>query len=218
MKFYEIKQIAGSRIADVYIFGDIVPEKWYDEEVSAKSFADEINRLDADEIIVHIDSRGGYVAEGWAMYNTLKQKSAKVTTVADGFVASAALYPFLAGEQRIAGSVSAFFLHNAIGGAEGYAEDLEKAAEDLRKFTEIGINAFTETTGQSVEKIRELMAAETWLSPEEAKELNIVTEIREKQKETEPSQSAMGAIINKILAKENNKKTVIEMMAGKKKG
>lgn len=174
-KFYSIEQEA--RVADVYILGYITSDKWYENEVSAKGFVEEINALDVDLIRVHIDSYGGEVSKGWAMYNALREHPARVDTYADGFVLSAALFPYLAGESRNASILSAFYLHEASVGTYGYASDLRAAADEVEKITDIGINAFVERAGLDAEKVKELMAAETWLSPEEALELNIATAI-----------------------------------------
>lgn len=194
-KFYTIEQEA--RVADVYIFGYIVSDQWYEDEVTAKSIVNEINALDVDLIRVHIDSYGGEVSEGWAMYNALREHPARVDTYADGFVCSAALYPYLAGESRNASILSAFYLHEVSSHGWGYASDLRAAADEAEKLTDIGINAFVERAGLDAEKVKELMAAETWLSPEEALELNIATAIIQ-DNSPGAQQSAKKAVMQRI--------------------
>ena len=173
--FFAVQQ--ADRAADIYIFGDIVPFAWFDGDVSANSLEKQIKDLDVDEIRVHIDSYGGAVSEGWAIYNALRQHPAKVITYGDGFVASAALYPFLAGDERIASNLSAYYLHQVMVSAEGYADELRAAANKAEMMTEIGINAFVERTKMAADDVRELMEAETWLSPSEALEQGIATSI-----------------------------------------
>lgn len=173
--FFAVQQ--ADRAADIYIFGDIVPLAWFDGDVSANSLEKQIKDLDVDEIRVHIDSYGGAVSEGWAIYNALRQHPAKVITYGDGFVASAALYPFLAGDERIASNLSAYYLHQVMVSAEGYADELRAAANEAEMMTEIGINAFVERTKMAADDVRELMEAETWLSPSEALEQGIATSI-----------------------------------------
>lgn len=187
--------------AEIYIYGDICTWAWEEfGEASGKTVVDKINEADADEIDVHIDSYGGEVSEGWAIYNALRNCKAKVTTYADGFVASAAVYPFLAGDVRIANSVSAFYLHEVMTGGYGYADDLKKAAEEAEKMTEIGINAFVERAGMKRETVEELMKAETWISAEEAIGYGIATEIKTGTDEG-TVQSARSAIIEKLMQK-----------------
>lgn len=174
-KYFAIQQL--ERSADIYIFGDIVPFAWYESDVTAASIVKQIQNLDVDEIRVHIDSYGGSVSEGWAICNALRQHPAKVTTFGDGFVASAALYPFLAGDERYASNLSAYYFHQVSVSANGYADDLRAAANEAETMTEIGIQAFVDYAGMDAQEVKDLMAAETWLSPGEALEKGLATAI-----------------------------------------
>ena len=186
------------RRADIYLYGSITKYPWMQGDHSAATLVDTIKQLDADEIHLHIDSLGGNVAEGWGMYNALTQHGAKVTTYADGFVASAALYPFLAGDTRIANSVSAFYLHEASTYAGGYAGDLRKAAEEVELLTDIGINAFVDRTGQKKETIQQLMKDETWLTAEKAVELGIATIVQKALPSSGYTQDVRVQILQKL--------------------
>lgn len=175
-KFYAIQQL--DRGADIYIFGDIVSYPWTElGEASGMSIVNQIKNLDVDEIRVHIDSYGGSVSEGWAIYNALRQHPAKIVAYGDGFVASAALFPFLAGDERIASSLSAYYFHQVMVAASGYASDLRAAADEAEKMTEIGINAFAERTGMDADQVRQLMQAETWMTPTQALDCGLATSI-----------------------------------------
>lgn len=203
--YYSITQQA--READIYIFGDITSYPYKAGDHSAGSLVRAIQELDADVINVHIDCYGGSVKEGWGIYNALKQCKAIVNTYADGFVASAALYPFLAGVNRYASSVSAFYLHEASTYASGYASDLREAADDIEKITNVGIQAFVETTGTSEEKIKDLMQKESWLDPNEALNLGIATAITGVVKSQGYTQSVRQSIIQALRSEkkpENN--------------
>lgn len=194
--YFSITQKA--REVDIYIFGDITSYPYKAGDHSAGSLVRAIQELDADVINVHIDCFGGSVKEGWGIYNALKQCKATVNTYADGFVASAALYPFLAGENRYASAVSAFYLHEASTYASGYASDLREAADDIEKITNVGIQAFVETTGTSEEKIKDLMQKETWLDPNEALNLGIATAITGVVKSQGYTQSVRQSIIQAL--------------------
>ena len=175
-QFFAIQQL--DRGADIYIFGDIVSYPWTEQgEASGMSIVNQIKNLDVDEIRVHIDSYGGSVSEGWAIYNALRQHPAKIVAYGDGFVASAALFPFLAGDERIASSLSAYYFHQVMVSASGYADDLRAAADEAEKMTEIGINAFVERTGMDADEVRQLMQAETWLTPAQALDYGLATSI-----------------------------------------
>lgn len=198
-KYYAIQQ--AERAADIYIFGDIVPFEWFDGDVSANGIKNQIEALDVDEIRVHIDSYGGAVSEGWAIYNALRQHPARVVTYGDGFVASAALFPFLAGDERIASNLSAYYLHQVSVSAQGYADELREAADEAEKMTEIGINAFVERTGMPADEVRELMEGETWLSPAEALERGLATAIKA-DGAVPVVQNAKKTILQRVLHKE----------------
>lgn len=195
-KFYSIQQTAEK--AEIYIFGDIYEEAYWDGEVSPNSILAQIRDIKAPVIDVHIDSYGGEISAGWAIYNELLNHPAKIHTFADGFVASAAVYPFLAGDIRTANNVSVFFLHNAMAGAWGYSEDLRKMASELDKLTEIGVNAFIERAGMTKEQTLDLMAEESWLSPSEAFDLGIATEVQ-KSTDEKYSQSARALIVKNLI-------------------
>lgn len=173
-KYYSVQQLG--REAHVYVFGDIVTWAYFEDETSGYSFKDEINAIDADVIHVHINSYGGAVSEGWAIYNTLREHPAKIVTHADGFVASAAIYPFMAGSERIASNLSAFFFHQVLVSTFGNADELRAAADEADKLNEIGLAAFTEN-GVDANRVRELEKQETWLAADEALELGIATAI-----------------------------------------
>lgn len=98
-KYYSLE--SKNDVADLYIFGDITSWPWLESDVSASGIVNELQSLDVKEINVHINSYGGEVAEGLAIYNTLKNSDMKVTTICDGFACSAASVIFMAGDERI---------------------------------------------------------------------------------------------------------------------
>ena len=197
-QYYAIQQ--AQREADIYIFGDIVPFEFFESDVSAHGITQQIKDLDVDQINVHIDSYGGAVSEGWAIYNALKNHPAKVVTYGDGFVASAALYPFMAGDERYASNLSAYYFHQVWISASGYADELRAAANEAELMTEVGLNAFTDNTGMTADEVRELQKSETWLTPSEALERGIATAILA---DTAPkhAQDAKRQILQRVLDK-----------------
>lgn len=201
---YAIQQL--DRGADIYIFGDITPLEWFDGDVSANGIISQIKNLDVDEIRVHIDSYGGSVSEGWAIYNALRQHPAKVVTYGDGFVASAALYPFLSGDERIASNLSAYYFHRVSVAAEGYSDELRAAADEADQMTEIGINAFVERTNMTADDVRSFMEAETWLTPEQALEYGLATSIQA-DRAMPVAQAAKKTIMQRVLSTPQNAET-----------
>lgn len=186
--------------ANIYIYGDITRYIWEDSDVSAFRLANQLEKAgNLAEINVHVDSFGGDVSEGFAIYNALRAKNAQITTHADGFVASAAIYPFLAGTQRIANNVSAFYFHPVIGGGRGYAEDLREAADELDKLTEIGLGAFT-NAGMKEQAARDLINSKTWYSPEAVLEMGLATSIQKGARGDVATQSVHDMLIRQTLA------------------
>lgn len=185
--------------ANIYIFGDITSFRGIENDVSAYHLANQLEQAgNLAEINVHVDSYGGEVSEGFAIYNALRAKNAQITTYADGFVASAAIYPFLAGTQRIANNVSAFYFHPVIGGGRGYAEDLREAADELDKLTEIGLGAFT-NAGMKEQAARDLVNSKTWYSPEAVLEMGLATSIQKQQHDPAAAQSVRDTVIRQML-------------------
>ena len=200
--YYQL-QTAG-QAADIYIFGDIVDDTWHADETSPYSLVQAINGLgpDVTEINLHIDCYGGSVAGGWGIYNALRQRpGVTVRTYADGFVASAAIYPFLAGKERFANSVSAFYFHPVLSGAYGYADELRAEADAADKLTEIGRQALVDVAGLSQDAAQALLDSKTWYSPQQMLDMGIATAITGKSDAAGAQQSARTAVIRQLLAK-----------------
>ena len=200
--YYQI-QTAG-QAADIYIFGDIVDDAYWGDETSPYSLVQAINGLgpDVTEVNLHIDCYGGSVAGGWGIYNALRQRpGVTVRTYADGFVASAAIYPFLAGKERFANSVSAFYFHPVLTGAYGYADELRAEADAADKLTEIGRQALVDVAGLSQDAAQALLDSKTWYSPQQMLDMGIATAITGKSDAAGVQQSARAAVIRQLLAR-----------------
>lgn len=156
---------------------------------------------------MHINSYGGEVAEGLAIYNTLKNSDMKVTTICDGFACSAASVIFMAGDERIINEASLLMIHNAWTYANGNATELRKAAEDLDKITQASVNAYVSQAVISEDEIKKLMDNETWITAQEAVEYGFATKT-EKSDDGGIKQSAFVNIRSAILKKPENVKPV----------
>lgn len=200
--YYQLQQSGQS--ADIYLFGDIVDDAYWGSKTSPYSLVNQLNSLgpDVTEIALHIDCYGGSVSAGWGIYNTLRQKQGvTVRTYADGFVASAAIYPFLAGKERFANSVSAFYFHPVLSGAYGYADDLRAEADAIDKLTEIGRQALVDVAGLSQDAARELVDSKTWYSPQQMLEMGIATAITGRSSDDGAQQSVRAGLIRQLLVK-----------------
>src|SRR5690554_6158655 len=157
--------------ADIYIYGDIVSLPWFESDVSSYNLAKEIEGLEVDQINVYINSYGGEVAEGLAIYNQLRRHRAKIRTVVDGFACSAASVVFMAGDERVMSNASLLMIHNAWMLATGDQNDLRKNADDLEIINAATIQAYLNHVNISEDKLREMMDAETWISAADALEM-----------------------------------------------
>lgn len=200
--YFQLQQSGQS--ADIYLFGDIVDDVYWDSDTSPYSLVNQLNNLgpDVTEIALHIDCYGGSVSAGWGIYNTLRQKQGvTVRTYADGFVASAAIYPFLAGKERFANSVSAFYFHPVLSGAYGYADDLRAEADAIDKLTEIGRQALVDVAGLSQDAARELVDSKTWYSPQQMLDMGIATAVTGRSTGDGAQQSIRAGLIRQLLVK-----------------
>lgn len=171
--------------ANINIYGDI--SSW---DGSAKSLTGALEGLgEVSRINVYINSYGGEVAEGLAIYNALKRHKAKVVTYCDGFACSIASVIFMAGDERIMYDSSLLMIHNAWSWGEGNAEQLRKQADDLEKITQASVAAYAAHSTLNEDEIKKLMDAETWLLPDEALEYGFATSI-EKTESKGVSQNA----------------------------
>lgn len=198
MKKYYSLETSGDE-ADLFIFGDITDWPWYEKDKDAYTIVKELQNLEVDRVNVHINSYGGDVSEGLAIYNVLKNSRAKVTTYCDGFACSAASVVFMAGDERIMNSASLLMIHNAWTYGYGNAEEFRKQAEDLDKITQASVNAYMSRVTITEDELKEKMNAETWLTAEEALSDGFATKILEED-ETGINQSAFRAIREKLLA------------------
>lgn len=202
-KYYQLVT-DGDTSADLYIFGDICAYPWGSQgQQSGVSIVRQLKELDVDEINVHINSYGGDVAEGLAIYNVLREHKAQIVTICDGFACSAASVVFMAGDRRVMQPASLLMIHNAWTIAMGNAEELRKTADDIEIITQASVEAYKAVATISEKKIKELMDAETWILPKEAVKYGFATEIDdEDEDDDEPKQSAFGVIMQKLTAPE----------------
>lgn len=198
---YYMLETNEDKTADLYIFGDITSYDWYEGDVSANTLLKQLKELDVDSINVHINSYGGEVSQGLAIYNTLKDSKMKVTTVCEGFACSAASVVFMAGDERIVKDASLLMIHNAWTYARGDSNELRKQAEDLEKITQASVNAYKSKASISEEKIKELMDNETWITADEAITYGFATKT-ETTEDGNVNQSAFESIREKLLKNE----------------
>lgn len=186
--------------ASINIYGDITSWEWLESDVSSYTLSKQLEELDVDIINVFINSYGGEVAEGLAIYNSLKRHKAKIKTYCDGFAASIASVIFMAGEERIMSNASLLFVHNAWTHTVGNANELRKQADDLEAITQASINAYLSGVTITEEELKTLLDAETWLSPQKALEMGFATAVVNDDANSKANQSIKKKIIDQFLS------------------
>ena len=143
--------------------------------VTADEFAEGLGEITADEIEVQINSMGGDVFDGIAIYNALRSHPAKITTRVDGMAASIASVVAQAGDERVMLTGSQMMIHPAFGFAMGDATDMRKLADILDRQTDIIAGIYTERADEG--GFRDLMDAETWFDADEAVEVGLADQV-----------------------------------------
>ncbi len=172
-KFYEFRNATETTV-DLYFYGDIVSDWWgaWQEEDqypdSVKNFLQEANGRDLN---IYINSGGGSVFAGIAIYNMLKRYSGRIVVHVDALAGSiASVIAFAGSEPPDIPSNAYLMIHKPWCLAEGNATELRKMADALDAI-ESGIWSIYEENlaeGATIEQIKELMEAETWLNGAEA--------------------------------------------------
>ena len=198
-KYFSLEK--ANQTATINIYGDITSWAWEElGEMSSNILSKQLEALgDVNEIHVYINSYGGEVAEGLAIYNALRRHKAKITTYCDGFACSIASVIFMAGDERVMNEASLLMIHNAWTFASGNASELRKLAEDMDKITQASVEAYKAHSSLSEEEIKEKMDAETWILPSEALEWGFATKV-DKTESKNASQSAFKQLMNIITA------------------
>jgi len=136
-----------------------------------------LNREDPDkEIQMFINSPGGQIYAGLAIYDTMQQVSAPISTVAVGFTASFGTVLLTAGTpgRRFALPNATVHLHQPLGGAQGQASDIEIQAKEILRLRERLNEILSYHTKQPVEKIAEDTDRDIFMTPEQAVEYGLI--------------------------------------------
>lgn len=172
---------------EVYVYDEI---GFYG--ISAAQFVSDLKGIKTPNILLRLNTPGGMVTDGIAMFNALKEHPSKVTTCTDSLAASMGSILALAGSEKNGGggvrmAKNAFFMvHNPWGFVIGDDEDMAKGAEVLGKMKGVLADEYAAKTGMPKEECLSVMKAESWYTAEEAKAAGFVDEI---MGEVEPAAS-----------------------------
>ena len=164
--------------AEVLIYGDI-GESWYGESVTAQAFVKELQALADKNLIVRINSYGGSVSDGVAIYNAIKRHPKSKTVEIDGVAVSIASLIAMAGDTVNMAENAMFMVHSPWGYAVGNSGVMREYADLLDKYAEAMATSYANKTGKSAEEVYELVSdgVDHWYSAAEAKEFGFVDNI-----------------------------------------
>ena len=153
------------------------------DDDSAKHVIDRLMYLDLQnnkEIQLIINSPGGYVTSGFAIYDTIQQIKSPVSTVCSGLAASMGSILLSAGKKgrRFIQPHARVMIHQPSGGARGQASNIEIQAKEILLTKELGAKILAENCGQTVEKIMKDFNRDYWMGAEESMEYGIVDGIQ----------------------------------------
>lgn len=195
--------------AEINMYGDvvsIVPRDWQTNErlagfIGVDEFLEDFEAVkDKANLTIHINSGGGDLYAGLAIYNRLKEFKGILTTVNDGLAASAASLIFQAGDNRKMNSGSNLMAHGVSGFLFGYydADDLKELLTQFKAHNKAIVNVYAEAMGVSFEEAKGFINGETWLTGQEAVDKGLADEVIEDEPE-EPARFS-----NKLMKKLQN--------------
>jgi ATP-dependent Clp protease, protease subunit len=176
-----VKFRSKGKVGEVLIYSDIGEGMW--GGISAKDFRTQLTELKGvTELNVRLNSGGGDVFEGSAIYNTLKEFEAHKIVHIDGVAASIATVIACAGDVIKMAETAQYMIHNSWTIAMGNKDDLAKMIKRLESTDELMRNVYAKRTGQSGKDLAKMMDEETWFTPDEAKQYGFVDEVTEPSK------------------------------------
>lgn len=153
----------------------VIGEDWWGEGVTVKRIDSALRAIGDKPVTVYINSPGGDMFEGIAIYNRLREHSQPVTTKVLGLAASAASVIAMAGTQREVAKSAFLMIHNCWTWLAANRHGLREAADQMEEFDKVMIGLYADTSGQSEDVIEHMLDAETYLSGSSALEKGFAT-------------------------------------------
>lgn len=181
-KYISVSDKSVNESGEIYIYGDICDEKWFDEDVTPKEILDSLNALGKlKSVDIHLNSYGGSCIAGNAIINILdsyrRKNKATINVYIEGIAASMGSGIASVGDKVYMAENSLFMVHKPLSYAIGNADDFQKTIEVLDKTEETLISNYMRRFKGTEEELRQMMADETWLTANEALEWGFADEV-----------------------------------------
>lgn len=170
-RFWEFRNEAGK--SELYLYGEIADGLFWGDEVTPKAFKADLDQCHG-ALDVYINSGGGEVFAGMAIYNMLKRYDGHVTVHIDGLAASIASVIAMAGDEIVMPANALMMIHDAWTVVAGNAADLTATAEELRRMDGLIRDIYAARTGLEGDRIEAWMDEETWFTAQEALDAGMI--------------------------------------------
>ena len=169
--------------AELHFYGEIADTAWSKDDVTPKRVQDDLEGMTkAKDVDIFINSPGGDVFAGLAIYNMIKRLNKPTTVHVDGLAASAASVIAMAGDKIIMPKSSVMMIHNAWTFALGNKEEIRETADKLERIDNQLAEIYADRTGRDIETIKQMMEDETWMDGNEALAERFCDEVEENKK------------------------------------
>lgn len=203
--------ILGDDTAEINMYGDVValvPKDYATGErlpgyIGLDEFLEDLEAIkDKSSITVHINSGGGDLYAGLAIYNRLKDVKGTVTTINDGLAASAASLIFQAGDVRRMNAGSNLMAHGVAGFLFGYygIDDLKQLVTEFKAHNKAIVNVYAEAMGVSFEEAQRFVDGETWLTGQEAVDKGLADEVIREDEDAGDEDGLFNRIMRRVQA------------------
>jgi len=203
---------------------DVIGADWYGDGVTASRIAAALRSIGGADVTVNINSPGGDMFEGLAIYNLLREYEGKVTVKVLGLAASAASIIAMAGDDVQIGRGAFLMIHNCWVYAMGNRHDLAQVAADMEPFDKAMNDIYGARTGLSSEAIEAMMNAETYIGGSDAVEkgfadrLLAADEISDGDDSPAAALRKLDAMLAKTDAPRSERRKLLKALTGGKPG
>lgn len=203
---------------------DVIGADWYGEGVTASRIAGALRAIGGADVTVNINSPGGDMFEGLAIYNLLREYEGKVTVKVLGLAASAASIIAMAGDEVQIGRGAFLMIHNCWVCAMGNRHDLAQVAADMEPFDKAMNDIYGARTGLSAEAIEAMMNAETYIGGSDAVEKGFADRLLSADEIADDNDSPAAALrkLDALLAKtdtpRSERRKLLKALTGSKPG
>ena len=203
---------------------DVIGADWYGEGVTASRIAGALRAIGGADVTVNINSPGGDMFEGLAIYNLLREYEGKVTVKVLGLAASAASIIAMAGDEVQIGRGAFLMIHNCWVYAMGNRHDLAQVAADMEPFDKAMNDIYGAKTGLNAETIEAMMNAETYIGGSDAVEKGFADRLLSADEIAADEESPSAALrkLDALLAKtdtpRSERRKLLKALTGSKPG